>query len=157
MALPPCGLYRTRRPIGAVPEGRLVYFHNHGDPGPGIYLPERWEGNRARFSSSGTTLPSNDEASALEPLAREGFYRVRRNFHCCAKQCREFVSELLVQLGYDGAGQPILFVPELIAGRMETPERGLRIDEGRIAELAPLVVASRTPAEPGHDLGPFLH
>ncbi len=157
MALPRCGLYRTRRPIGAVPEGRLVYFHNHGDPGPGVYLPERWEGNRAHFSPQGTTLPDHGDASALEPLAREGFYRVRRSFHCCEKRCREFVTDLLVQLGYDGSAQPILFVPELVSGRMETPERGMRIDEDRIAELAPLVVASRTPPEPGHDLGPFLH
>ena len=33
-SLPPCGLYRTRRALGtSIPEGRLVYFHNHGDPG----------------------------------------------------------------------------------------------------------------------------
>lgn len=38
----PCGLYRTTRPIpDAVPAGVLVYYHNHGDPGPGVYLPDR--------------------------------------------------------------------------------------------------------------------
>ncbi len=157
MALPPCGIYRTLRPIGAVPEGRLVYFHNHGDPGPGVYLPERWEKNRARFAAQGTTLPDHGDASALEPLAREGFYRVRKSFHCCDKLCRELATDLLVQLGYDGAAQPILLVPELALGALEIPERGTRIDPSRIAELAPLVVASRTPPEPGHDLGPFLH
>jgi hypothetical protein len=35
--LPPCGIYRTSQPLGDhVPAGQLVFFHNHGDPGPGI-------------------------------------------------------------------------------------------------------------------------
>ena len=40
--LPPCGLYRTTGPVGSIPEGRLIYFHNHGEPGPGLYLPASW-------------------------------------------------------------------------------------------------------------------
>ena len=47
--LPPCGIYRTDLALGdEVPAGRLVYFHDHGDPGPGIYLPRDWVANRAR-------------------------------------------------------------------------------------------------------------
>src|SRR5678815_1810646 len=99
MALPACGLYRTAREVVGVPAGRLVYFHNHGDPGPGLYLPESWALNRARFSQRGQTLSSDADADALEALPAEGFYRVREAFHCCAKQCRRFELELLVQLG----------------------------------------------------------
>src|SRR5690242_17163109 len=88
--LPPCGIYRTKSPIGdAVPAGRLVYFHNHGDPGPGVYLPESWSHNRAQFSERGATLPSPAEqsAEALEALPAEGFYRVTKRFFCCEKKC----------------------------------------------------------------------
>ncbi len=70
--LPPCGVYRTTQPIGEVPAGRLVYFHNHGDPGPGIYTPHDWKGNKARFHERGHTLTSPDEAKSLIPLAAEG-------------------------------------------------------------------------------------
>lgn len=140
VALPPCGLYRTLAAIGEVPEDRLVYFHNHGDPGPGVYLPERWVQNRAVFHPRGHTLADPSVASFLEPLEPEGFYRVRETFHCCDQRCREFQPEMLVQLGYDAAATPILFVPEITPGGFGIPERGTRIDPSRIALLARLRV-----------------
>lgn len=139
--LPPCGLYVTRAPIANVPAGRLVYFHDHGDPGPGIYLPTRWVANRARFDQPGTVLPSPEDAANLEPLPHEGFYRVGEAFHCCAKKCRLFEADLLVQLGYDGAANAILFIPEMSDGAIGTPDRGTKIDRDQIAHLAPLKVA----------------
>lgn len=141
--LPPCGVYRTTRDLGDVPAGRLVYFHNHGEPGPGVYLPERWEHNRARFAERGHTLPEPYAASAraLEPLPAEGFYRVVRPFHCCAKECALFEADTLVQLGYDGAGEAILFVPELSPAGMALPTRGSRIAADRFGALAQLKVA----------------
>lgn len=138
VGLPPCGLYRTVAPVGTIPEGRLVYFHNHGDPGPGLYLPESWKGNRARFGDKGTLLPDPSDASALEPLEPEGFYRVVEAFHCCEKRCRLFEPEWLVQLGYDGGGTPILFVPELVDGAVALPDRGTRIDRDRLSRMARL-------------------
>ena len=143
--LPPCGLYVTRAPIANVPAGRLVYFHDHGDPGPGIYLPSRWVANRARFDQPGTVLPSPEDASNLEPLPHEGFYRVGEPFHCCAKKCRLFEADLLVQLGYDGAATPILFIPEMADGAIGTPDRGTKIvmtthDLGQARRLAGDVV-----------------
>jgi hypothetical protein len=47
--LPPCGVYRTKTAVAGIEAGRLVYFHNHGDPGPGLYPPESWAQNRAKF------------------------------------------------------------------------------------------------------------
>ena len=146
--LPPCGLYRTTRDLGDVPAGRLVYFHNHGEPGPGVYPPERWEHNRARFPDRGFTLPEPYAVSArgLAPLAAEGFYRVVRPFHCCEKECTLFEAETLVQLGYDGAGEAILFVPELTASGMTLPTRGSRIAADRVGSIVLLKVAeARTP------------
>ena len=95
-----------------MPAGRLVYFHNHGAPGPGIYLPERWRNNRAVFAPRGSTLADPGDAALLQPLLAEGLYRVLEPFTCCEKRCRTYARELLVQLGYDGEANPIVFVPE---------------------------------------------
>ena len=133
--LPPCGLYRTLRAVGAIPSGRLVYFHNHGDPGPGLYLPSSWIGNRARFEERGVTLPSPADVAALEPLAREGFYRVVEPFHCCERKCVLFEAEALVQLGYDAQATPIVFVPEIVDGMLGLPERGTRIDREQVRKM----------------------
>jgi hypothetical protein len=141
MALPPCGLYRTRASIGtAVPAGRLVFFHNHGDPGPGVYLPESWRLNRAQWHRHGTTIPDEAWAATLEPLAPEGLYRVAEPFYCCEKRCRRFEPDLLVQLGYDGQAQPILFVPEWTRVGLAIPETGAGIDADRIGKLVRLKV-----------------
>ncbi len=147
MPLPPCGLYRTLVSIGGAPAGSLVFFHNHGDPGPGIYLPAGWEGNRARFAEQGIPLPDLDLAEKLEPLPAEGLYRVTREFWCCEKHCRRFEPDLLVQLGYNGAGEAIVFVPEWWDGTLAFPERGFPVDRATRSALAPLKVApvSRPP------------
>ncbi|HVK83043.1 MAG TPA: hypothetical protein VM513_03000 [Kofleriaceae bacterium] len=139
--LPPCGLYRTVLPIGNVEAGRLVYFHNHGNPGPGVYFPERWAHNRATFSQNGTTLPPEVDASkALRPLPAEGFYRVTKAFFCCEKECTRFEPDTLVQLGYNGAAKALLFVPELGPSGVRLPERGTLIDEAAFGSLAALKV-----------------
>jgi len=138
--LPPCGLYRTRSSIGRIPAGRLVYFHNHGNPGAGLYLPSGWKGNRARFAADGTTLPDIAAARDLIPLPAEGFYRVVEAFHCCPKQCHRFETDLLVQLGYDGAGNALLFSPELVDGLLGVPDRGTRIDDDVLPRIRALKV-----------------
>ena len=141
MALPPCGLYKTTVQIGDIAPGLLVYFHNHGDPGPGLYLPDEWQANRALFAEEGVTLPDDALAETLEPLDVEGFYRVVDTFHCCDKKCQRFESDMLVQLGYDGDATPIVFVPELIHGHMAIPEQGVAIDSQAISKLKLLKVA----------------
>ena len=138
-SLPPCGLYRTVRPIAGLEAGRLVYFHNHGDPGAGFYLPERWSHNRAHFSSKGITLPDGEDPhTALFALPAEGFYRVKKAFFCCAKRCVELLPDQLLQLGYNGAGKPLLFHPTLRGGTITVPDRGTMIDDAALEELAPL-------------------
>ena len=141
--LPPCGLYRTLAQIADVEAGRLVYFHNHGDPGPGLYLPERWSANRAHFSARGHTVPAGFDGKALRPLPAEGFYRVKKDFFCCAKKCRTFETDALVQLGYNGAGKPLVFIPELGGGAITVPERGSMIDDAALVNLTALKVVER--------------
>lgn len=142
-AIPPCGLYRTVADIGEIRAGRLVYFHNHGDPGPGIFLPSAWQGNRAQFRDTGQQIDNAEAKRYLEPLPAEGFYRVLEEFHCCAKKCQLFYDEMLVQLGYDDAAAPILFVPEWIDSGLEIPTQGIGVDRERLAKIAPLRVAVR--------------
>lgn len=145
--LPPCGLYRTTTRLAEVPAGRLVYFHNHGDPGPGIYLPTGWRQNRALFDEKGVMIPGGWWAATLDPLPAEGFYRVTRAFHCCEKRCTSFEVDQLLQLGYTGEATPLVFVPEVIDAVLSIPEQGTVIDRARLANLAPLKTPVTNTAE----------
>ncbi len=147
--LPPCGIYRTVKKIGTLEEGRLVYFHNHGNPGPGVYFPERWNANRCTFSEKGMTLPGTWDTSALKPLPAEGFYRVAKKFVCCSKKCVTFEPEMLIQLGYNGAGKALLFVPELAGSSINVPEKGTPVDDDAFASIVKLTLPER---EVRHDL-----
>jgi hypothetical protein len=140
MDLPPCGLYATLAPIGTVPANRLVYFHNHGNPGPGVYLPASWIGNRAQFEARGHLLASPSDASQLDPLPPEGLYRVIEPFFCCPKRCRRYEAEALVQLGYDASARAILFVPELVGAHVALPTRGTRVDRENLVHVQRLKV-----------------
>ena len=155
LAHPPCGLYRTTRPLESVPAGKLVYFHNHGSPGPGIYLPESWNLNRARWHRHGFVVPDLEFSNSMVPLPAEGFYRVLEQFDCCEKHCTTYVSEQLVQLGYNGDASPLLFIPEITPTGMGIPERGTRIDMNALKRLAPLKVAS--PVAHDAPAGGLLH
>ncbi len=48
---------------------------------------------------------------------------------------------MLVQLGYDGDGQPILFVPELVEGAVALPMEGTLVDEDQLSRLRVLKIA----------------
>jgi len=145
MQLPPCGLYRTRAPIGTIPSDRLVFFHNHGEPGPGLYLPLGWKHNRVELQERGHTLDDPELIRHLEPLPPEGLYRVVSPFHCCAQKCRQYESEALVELGYNGQGQAILFSPELVDGMLAIPTSGTVIDHSSLGLIKMLKVTLSTP------------
>ena len=141
--LPPCGLYRTLKKIGEIEPGRLVYFHNHGNPGPGVYFPEKWTHNRAQFAANGTTVALPLEAKALHPLPAEGFYRVAKTFHCCEKKCVQFEPDALLQLGYNGAGKALVFIPEYVGGGIEVPDRGTFVDDDALVNMIQLKLPER--------------
>jgi len=147
--LPPCGIYRTVKQVGGIEPNRFVYFHNHGNPGPGLYFPEKWSSNRAVFSENGSTVPDDFDPSSLRALPAEGFYRVAKAFHCCEKKCTEFQPEQLLQLGYNGNGRGILFTPEYVNGMIRVPERGSVIDDAAFKSLVALKLPE---VEQKHDL-----
>lgn len=140
MELPPCGLYRTSGPIGSIETGQLVYFHNHGDPGPGVYLPKAWRHNRAEFDQKGQVLDNPELVRFLEPLPAEGFYQVTEAFHCCEKQCRLFEQDSLLQLGYNTSAEPILFAPELVDSMLAIPAKGWKTSLDTLGGLRRLKV-----------------
>lgn len=160
----PCGLYRTTKPLkdGRVPAGVLVYYHNHGNPGPGVYPVERWSKNQAIFAKRGVVIEDDDYAQTLEKRVDEGFYRVKEAFYCCEKHCQHFEENLLVQLGYNGHGEPILFVPIWSDQGLEIPEKGTKVGEDRLTLLSLVKVARRTAKKPEEAIkapppGRYLH
>ncbi len=136
--LPPCGIYRTVKQIAGIEPDRFVYFHNHGNPGPGLYFPEKWNANRAVFSANGTTVPEDFDPRSIRSLPNEGFYRVTKSFHCCEKKCTQFEPDQMLQLGYNGNGRGILFQPEYANGVIRVPERGSVIDDDAFKSLVAL-------------------
>ncbi len=142
-ALPPCGLYRTTVRLGPIAAGRLVSFHNHGDEGPGLFLPSGRAGGLTRFAEEGVLLDAPWWASTLDPLPFEGLYRVREAFHCCDKRCALFEPELLVLLSFTDEAQPALSVPEWTDRGLDLAVQGRLIERARIAKLCPLRVAER--------------
>jgi hypothetical protein len=146
---PACGLYRTTQALGEIPAGRLVYFHNHGNPGAGIYLPRAWALNRVQWHERGNTVPGPEWSSTMQPLAAEGLYRVSSKFTCCERNCVTFQPEQLVQLGYDGDGKAILFIPEWSARGLGFPERGTVIDAEKTRLLSKLAVPESNTAPAG--------
>lgn len=137
-----CGIYRTTEPIeDSVAAGVLVYYHNHGDPGPGVYLPREWRNNRAIFHDEGTTVPDEDYAESLQALLQEGLYRVVEPFYCCDSRCQYFEEDLLVQLGYNANAEAILFVPEMVDGAIALPAEGTLVGEDQLVKLRPLKLA----------------
>ena len=133
--LPACGLYRTSTPINGVEARKLVYFHNHGDPGPGVYLPQGWKNNQAEFSPKGQTLEDPTQAHTLVPLIKEGLYRVAHPFHCCKKKCVHFHTNQLLQLGYNAQADAILFVPFWKEASLSFPKNGTLVDDENLQNL----------------------
>lgn len=125
-----CGLYLTMEPISeSIEAGKLIYYHNHGEPGPAVYPAISWRHNKAIFSRRGVELPFVGYERTLKPLLPEGFYRVKDEFSCCEKRCRVFEEGTLVQLGYKAEGTSVLFVPEWTYKGLILPSRGTKVRE----------------------------
>ncbi len=143
-SLPPCGLYRTTTALGPVPAGRLVSFHNHGDHGPGVFLPTGWTHHRAQFSRTGVAVPATGWVRTLDALAPEGIYRVREAFYCCERLCRVFASDLLVQLAYTAEAAPIILAFAARDGGLALVPPGNVVDRSTVAKLTPVRVEGWT-------------
>lgn len=140
VALPRCGLYRTTRALGDVPAGQLVNFHNHSDTGePVLYLPMYVTLNRWQWEKKGRPIRELSDVETLRALPPEGYYLLRQDVRF---EEAKWPARSLVQLGYDRAGSPLLFLAQR---RFHTAENSLFFsDRGMPIEsvdiLEPLVV-----------------
>jgi hypothetical protein len=127
--LPPCGLYKTTRPLPNkeqwVRENLLVYFHNHSQQGPPLLLlPASNEHNRWTFHDKGYLIRDQEFVDTLESVEDEGFYILTEPLYLSED---EFIQErTLVELGYNRAAEPILFMGKFEENAIIFPESGLK-------------------------------
>ncbi len=141
----PCGLYRTTVPLPghekSVPAKRLIYFHNHSkDGGSMLQLPAENKFNRWTFHKNGYSIREPLFESSLERLKPEGIWRVREHFHPDDEQI--VAKNAVVQLGYNRAGQPIIFFPKAVeeTNGFVFPSRGTSVPRAIYDLLEPLNV-----------------
>jgi hypothetical protein len=161
--VPGCGLYRTGIALAgkadSVPAGTLVYFHNHSEQGPPlVQLPHANTHNHWTFHRKGYLVEGDGgEAflAAMERLPRQGYY-VATGPVGLGKD-REVAARGLVQVGYNRAGHPIVFVPESRGASFSFPETGFRFESLEIFESLREAGFDR-PVEPVEESGgDWLH
>jgi hypothetical protein len=103
-----------------------------------VLLPDVNTANRWSFKDKGFLVTDAAFIESLEPLKAQGLYRLREHFHPNDEQVVN--TNALVQLGYNGQGDPILFFPTPIAGKnaMEFPASGMKIPQAIYDLLEPL-------------------
>ena len=142
LELPDPGLYRTTQPYpgheATFPAGVLVYL---GQPTNGgvkfVVRPGRNTNNRWFWGDPTTPLRSPTWAKTLRQLPSEGYYTLPDTLEL--EGGGRWLKNAIVQLGYNGNGQGILFVAE----QRETDgqnalyfsDRGVGIEDGLLERL----------------------
>lgn len=159
----PCGLYRTTLPLTdreeQVSARRLVYFHNHSEEGPPLLLlPRENTANRWAFHDRGYLVRDADWLVTLVPLPAEGLYVLQGHFHPPGGPVVQ--EKTLLQLGYNVAGDPILFVPTFEGNVIRFPASGYRfetLDILRDLTPAAFIVPRPAPTAGSSDAEPDPH
>lgn len=140
--LPPCGLYRTATAHPErqtqVPEGRLIYFHNHSNQdAPIVLLPAENKANRWTFSERGYLVRTESWCHTLVALKPEGIYRLTEPFQSGTTLVP---AQQLVQLGYNREAEPIIFFPRYDAetNALIFPTQGLKLSQAAYDLLEPV-------------------
>lgn len=149
-------MYRTTKPHPSntqIAADLLVYVGERSGK-TFVVVPHYNEANRWfwREDASFTTLEDDAWAASLMALRAEGFYTLPRTL--AFEDGGRWLENAIVQLGYDRAGRPILFVAERRATMEDNAlyfsDRGHRIDDTLLAELrwAPILPVSEHPDGP---------
>ncbi len=135
MKLPDPGLYRTHKPYpgqeDAIPAGVLVYVGVPKNGGlPFVVRPGANRNNRWFWGEPTTPLRAQSWSEGLLKLPPEGFYTLPREI--AFDGGGKWLANAIVQLGYNGEGQGIIFVGE----QHDTEERNVLVfsDRGRAVE-----------------------
>ena len=134
-AVPRCGIYRTGIALGGkeeqVPEGRLVMFHNHSEQGPPlVLLPESVTANKWSFHTGGFLVEDEEFIEKMISLPAEGLYILKDHIHVTKQDI--IPDRTLVQLGYNGKGEGILFPGHFEENSITFPEKGYRFNSDKI-------------------------
>ncbi len=157
--LPPCGLYRTTKPLpeheAEFPVGTVVYFHNHSDSGlPVVIAPDHNIMNEWHFHGAGTPFRGLSWADSLVKMLDQGFYSLRKQLDFDGGS---WPKGTLVQLGYNKSGDAILFIAQKRAQRADNSlwfsERGVPLSRERLSLLEPVTVFTEPQGEGGHSTG----
>jgi hypothetical protein len=140
--LPDPGLYRTTEPYpgneAAFPAGVLVYV---GQPANGgvkfIVRPGQNRNNRWFWGDPTTPLRSPTWARSLKKLRPEGFYTLPEEVPM--EGGGRWLKNAIVQLGYNGSGEGIIFVGELRDSEEQNAlffsDRGVRVNDDMLERL----------------------
>lgn len=144
---PPCGLHRTTRPLPSaseeVPAGILVNLHTceRAVKGPELHLPKFNAFNRWEWCREEHVVPQLSWLETLVALPPEGFYVLREELRFDEAT---WPQHALVQLGYDRAATPLLFLAQrkhhLAENSLVFAERGVPLLDEQLTLLTPLVV-----------------
>jgi hypothetical protein len=126
--LPKCGIFRTTKPLPGqvenVPANRLIYFHNHSQQGdPMLLLPKENTNNRWGWQERGFLIKDAAFPGSLAPLLPEGIYILKATFTYDGKTIPE---KALVQVGYNQAAEPILFMGRWDGNSILFPNKGIK-------------------------------
>jgi len=157
--LPQCGLYRTTKPLpeheADFPAGSVVYFHNHSDSGlPVVIAPDHNIMNEWHFHGAGTPFRGLSWADSLVRMLDQGYYTLRKQLDFDGGS---WPKGALVQLGYNKAGDAILFIAQQRAQRAENSlvfsDRGVPLARERLSILEQVNVFKEPVPEGAHDPG----
>ncbi len=132
----PTGLYRTTSALpgreAQVPAGALIFYQARGEGEPPVaLLPGHNVYNRWRFRRRGYAVRDAGWPRTLEPLLWEGYYLTFGEVEGLGGPLPEGT---LVQLGYNRAGEPIIFESKFIENSIQFSERGRRAADLRVLE-----------------------
>ncbi|MEM1418193.1 MAG: hypothetical protein AAGH15_25075 [Myxococcota bacterium] len=157
MAFPEPGLYRTTvahpKAADAIPADRLVYVGKRGEDGAFVVVPHYNEHNRWFWREPTTDVDDASWGESLVALPAEGFYTLPRTL--TFEGGGRWLENAVVQLGYDRAGQGIVFVAErrpVDTNALFFSDRGQRIDDALLFALrwAPILPVRDAPGTATH-------
>jgi len=145
--MPDCGLFRTGVTLAGhekeVPANILVSFHNHSDQGTAmVQLPHQNEHNVWSFHNRGWGIKDPEFIRAMIALKPQGVY-VISGHHLHVSEEKTIPENTLVQLGYNRAGDSIIFVGSQHQNSIVFPETGYRFENPDVQKFLKRLTLSK--------------
>ena len=106
-------------------------FHNHSKQGaPLVLLPESVTDNKWTFHTHGFLVDHQEFIDRMIALPAEGFYVLKEHIHITEEEI--IPDRTLVQLGYNGKGEGILFPGRFEENTIAFPAKGYGFKNDKI-------------------------